>query len=200
MTSNSAPTPALASTTTEPELLDAILNHSQLAHPNPPAGLPMVGDCLEGRHPTLLGRYLIRYPDGNGEPVDRWLASLYGLPVRAHDRVLLLQPGNWPEPVVIGVIDGFATRPESPSTTAATLELQRDEVIRIHGCRGEPLVEVRQHESGPLVRLLSEDINLELPGKLKLAAKSIELEAKQGGVKIAASDDVTVKGEMIQLN
>ncbi|HEV3438481.1 MAG TPA: hypothetical protein VG122_14050 [Gemmata sp.] len=200
MTSNPASTPELTSTTTEAALLDAILNRSPVTHPNPPTGLPMVGDCLEGRHPTLLGRYLIRYPDGTGEPVDRWLASLYGLPVRAHDRVLLLQPGNWPEPVVIGVVDGFATRPGAPSTTAATLELQQDEVVRINGCRGEPLVEVRQHESGPLVRLLSEDINLELPGKLKLTAKSIELEATQGGVKIAASDDVTVKGEMIQLN
>lgn len=197
---NPNPAPTSPATVHEMTLLDAALKHTMLSHSSSPLNQPMVGDCLEGRHPTLLGRYLIRYPGGDGEPVDRWLAGLYGLPVRAHDRVLLLQPGNWPEPIVIGVIDGFASRPESPSTSAATLELRSDEVIQIHGSRGEPLVEVRQQESGPLVRFLSEDINLELPGKLKLAAKSIELEAKQGGMKIAASDDVTVKGEMIKLN
>ena len=200
MNPNPVSTHSLDSTSSEPALLDEILNRSPLAHPNPLLGLPLVGDCLEGRHPTLLGRYLIRYPGGDGEPVDRWLASLYGLPVRAHDRVLLLQPGNWPEPVVIGVIDGFANRPESPAVKAAILELQPDEVVRIHGSRGEPLIEVRQHDSGPLIRLLSEDINLELPGKLKLVAKSIELAATQGGVTISASDDVTVKGETIKLN
>ncbi len=200
MTANSVTFTAAAAATQEHSLLDAVLNQTPSSPTSKMTTQPSVGDCVADRHPTLLGRNHIRHPDGNGEPVERWLASLYGLPVRTHDRVLLLQPGNWPEPVVIGVIDGFAVRPEMTSSTAANLELRSDEVIRIHGCRGEPLVEVRQQESGPVVRLLSLDVNLELPGKLKVSAKSIELEARQGGVNIAASDDVNVKGEVIKLN
>jgi hypothetical protein len=200
MTANSVTFTAAAAATQEHSLLDAVLNQTPSSPTSKMTTQPLVGDCVADRHPTLLGRYLIRHPDGNGQPVERWLASLYGLPVRTRDRVLLLQPGNWPEAVVIGVIDGFAVRPEMTSSTAANLELRSDEVIRIHGCRGEPLVEVRQQESGPVVRLLSLDVNLELPGKLKVSAKSIELEARQGGVNIAASDDVNVKGEVIKLN
>jgi hypothetical protein len=200
VSTNTAPITGTASTTIEPSLLETVLNQTPASSSSLSASQSLVGDCLSDRHPVLLGRYLIRYSNGRGEPIERWLASLFGLPVRTHDRVLLLQPGNWPEPVVIGVIDGFANRPETPTTSAANLELRSDEVVRIHGCRGEPLVEIRQEESGPLIRLLSQDVNLELPGKLKLAARSIELKAVQGGVKIAASDDVIVKGEMIKLN
>jgi hypothetical protein len=188
------------STTSAPSLLDVALSQTPSPPSPPKINVPLVGDCLADRHPTLLGRYLIRFPDRDGESVDRWLASLHGLPVRTGDRVLLLQPDNWPEPVVIGVIDGFACRPQVPASTAANLELRSDEVVRIHGQRGEPLVEVRQSGTGPLVRLLSDDVNLELPGNLKLAAKNIELAAVQGGVTITASDDVTIKGEMIKLN
>lgn len=184
----------------EPSLLEAILSREPEPKPLLVAGLPLVGECLDDRHPTLLGRYLVRSDGPDGVPAEQWLASLYGLAVRRHDRVLLVRPGNWPEPVIVGVIDGFARRPEVPAAVGASLELRADEVIRVHGSRGEPLVEVRQAEGGPIVRLLAEDANLEMPGKLKLAAKSIELQATFGGIKIAATDDVRVTGESISLN
>jgi hypothetical protein len=41
-----------------------------------------------------------------------WLPTLHGIPVREGDRVLVTQPSNAPEPVVVGVIDGFAPLPE----------------------------------------------------------------------------------------
>lgn len=190
-------------TTTEPSVLDEILTRlpeNRPGFPAAPGEAPVVGECLDARHPTLLGRYLVRYPEPDGRPVERWLASLYGLPVRAHDRVLLIQPGNWPEPLVVGVIDGFAIRPEPPAVAAASLELKPDEVVRVVGARGEPLVEVRRNEAGPVVRLLTGDVQLELPGKLALSAKSIDLRATLGGVNITATDDVIVRGESVHLN
>jgi hypothetical protein len=62
------------------------------------------------------------------------------------------------------------------------------------------LVEVFQTDDGPVVRVLNTDAGVELPGKLRLAADSIELEAGAGPIKIKASDDVIVNGEMIHLN
>jgi hypothetical protein len=89
---------------------------------------------------------------------------------------------------------------ESSEVVAAALELRPDEVVRVVGSRGEPLVEVRQNEAGPVVRLMAADVQLEVPGKLKFAAKSIEMQATLGAVNIAATDDVNVTGETINLN
>lgn len=48
--------------------------------------------------------------------------------------------------------------------------------------------------------LLRADLDLDLPGKLRISAKSIELEPKQGQARIEASDDVVVNGEVIHLD
>lgn len=61
-------------------------------------------------------------------------------------------------------------------------------------------MEVFEDESGPVIRLLRDDIDLDLQGKLRVRAKSIELEAKEGQARIKASDDVVVVGEIIHLN
>ena len=82
----------------------------QIATPATGGGsIALVGLCVDDRHPSLAGRVLVRTADGAGER-ERWLATLAHLPVRREDRVLLLQPGNWPEPLVVGVIDGLRPR------------------------------------------------------------------------------------------
>lgn len=160
----------------------------------------LVGEVVDARHPSLRGRVRVRWSDLEGQLFEKWLPALQGLPVRVSDRVLLTQPSNWPEYVVTGVIDGFARRPEVDREEKASLELKRDEALRVKSQSGEDLLELFDTETGPVVRLLGPDVDLDLPGKLRIRAGSIELEAKRGQARITASDDVVVRGETVHLN
>lgn len=169
--------------------------------PSPPTvdGL-LVADCIDARHPTLVGRVLCRTASADGAPVERWVPTLMHLPVREGDRVLLARPQNLAEPVVVGVLDGFTPRPEPARTPAAVRSLAADETVRFESARGEPLVEIAPGEAGPVVRLLSSGVEVESPGAVRLRAASVAIEATQGEVRVAASDDVVVQGEAIHLN
>lgn len=177
------------------------------AEPAPPPVLQpagstdsLVGEVVDDQHPSLRGRVRVRWQDLEGQTFEKWLPRLQGLPVRVADRVLMVRATNWPEYVVTGVVDGFARRPEIERDTKASLELKRDEAVRVQSPEGEDLIEVFQEDSGPVVRFLSEDVDIDLKGKMRVRAKAIELEAKQGQTRIKASDDVVVRGETIHLN
>lgn len=58
-------------------------------------------------------------------------------------RVLLAQPSNLDEPVIVGVLDGFADRPERSPTRSANLALVWDEAIRVEAPNGNELLELR---------------------------------------------------------
>ena len=128
------------------------------------------------------------------------MPCLQSLVVRTGDRVLLTRPANHPEPLVTGVLDSLRRPQPAPLRHGPAVGLRADEAVVVTGERGAPLLEVFEGERGPVVRLLSDDLDLELPGRLRLAAADIQLEARRGSVKVQASDDVVVKGEMIQLN
>ncbi len=160
----------------------------------------MVGMCEKTKHPTLQGRVLVHWEDRSGNKLEKWLPTLQGVTVRERDRVLLVCPGNWLEPVVVGVIDGFALRPARERLEKAALELERDESISVYAANGEKIIEIFNEDSGPVVKLLKEDVEVEMPGNLKISAKSVKIEAKTGDVKIRASEDVKVEGEVIHLN
>jgi hypothetical protein len=159
----------------------------------------VVGECVEARHPTLRGRVLVRW-NVLGASLERWLPTLHAMPVRAGDRVLLAQPSNWSEPVVSGVLDGFARRPKPERSETARITLEPEETVRIASADGTPLVEVYRSEAGPTVRLLSDDVNLDLPGSLHIEARSVQLIATQGEMRLSASDDLVLNGETINLN
>ncbi|MCA9635347.1 MAG: hypothetical protein KC420_04870 [Myxococcales bacterium] len=184
-------------------LLDDVLERQRAAAeaptepPTRPAG-PLIGECVDDRHPVLRGRVRVRIPGDEGEP--RWLPTLQGLALRVGDRVLLVRPGNGEEWIVTGVIDGFAARPRIEPTIAARLELRQDEALSIVSADGQPLVELSAGPGGPCVRLLQADVSVELAGKLVLRADDIELEATQGAVSIKSSDDVILRGEVVRLN
>jgi len=186
--------------------LRAVPQREEQATPSPashePNGPPpaLIGECLNNAHPTLLGRALVRWSDGRGSTQERWLPTLMTVTVRASDRVLLLLPGNSDEPVIIGVLDGFAQRPAAAVHGGPTLELQQDEVVRVQDSNGVALLELASTPEGPLVRLLQADVNVELPGALQISARSIELSARQGEVNIHATDDVALTGAGIRLN
>lgn len=161
---------------------------------------PLVGQVMDTEHPTLRGRVLVRMATPSGDTDERWLPTLQGLAVRELDRVLVTQPTNWPEPVVTGVIDGFARRPEIRRDSKAALELLGDESVRVLSHDGSELVEVFQGEEGPVVRLLQADVNLELEGRLRISAKSLLFEARVGEARIEAKEDVVLRGEGVRLN
>lgn len=166
-----------------------------------PADAPAVcvADCIDARHPSIAGRVRVRWAHA-GRVHERWVPALTGLAIREGDRVLLTRAENHPEPVVTGVLDGFADRPPVPTHVRSTLELKPDEHVRISRVDGTPLLDVVQGQDGPVVKLLAGDVGIELPGKLRLDAEEIELRARRGQVRIKASDDVIVRGEIIRLN
>jgi hypothetical protein len=173
-----------------------------------PAGAPLpaptegmlVAACTEARHPTLLGRVRCRLTMPSGEAVERWFPTLMHLPVRQGDRVLLARPANFAEAIVVGVLDGFTPRPEAPAEAAATRTLASDETVRFESARGVPLLEIGPGPAGPVVRLLSDALDVETKGALRVRAATIELSAQRGALKLEASDDVVVQGEAIHLN
>ena len=161
---------------------------------------PMDGDVVGARDPARPGRARVRWLDADGTEREQWLRTMAHVSVRPGDRVLLVQPVRWSEPLVTGVIDGFSMRLDAELVPAATLSLQPDESVRVSASDGTPLVEVFQSDAGPVVRLCQPNVSIELPGKLRIDAKSIELNAKQGGVAIRATDEVVVQGEAVRLN
>jgi hypothetical protein len=111
----------------------------------------------------------------------------------------LLETENELEPIVIGVIDGFEPR-ETERRAGPSIELAVDETFTLVAENGAPLLEIVRSADGPVVRLLHEDTQLELPGRLRIQASDIELMARGGSVRIEADDDVVVQGEMVRLN
>ncbi|MBW2456184.1 MAG: hypothetical protein JRI68_16820 [Deltaproteobacteria bacterium] len=193
---NPAPAESVSVTESDVDLLDL----------EPSSNLPLastgpwVARCVDPRHPSLIGRICCEIESPGTETVQRWVPTLHGLTVRTGDQVLLSKPANWLEPIVVGVLDGFARRPEQPRTAAAKLVVERDESVLVESQDGQPLVEIRQTDDGPVARLLHEDVHLELRGELRISAKAIALAAREGEARIDAAGDVIVAGETIQLN
>lgn len=160
----------------------------------------LVGEVLDARHPVLQGRVQVRWQAAGADVQTAWLPCLQGITVRRRDRVLLQQAANWPDLLVVGVVDGFAQRPRGETVEAARLQLLADETLTVTAADEQPLLEIQQSETGTRIRLLREDIDIELPGRLQLSARQLDLQATGGSVTIAASDDVKVSGEVIRLN
>jgi hypothetical protein len=157
-----------------------------------------VGLCIDDRHPSLPGRVLVQL-HGDAAP-GTWLPCVAHVVARTGDRVLVQQPRNWPEAIVIGVLDGYEPRAAAPPTTARVLELRRDEQLVVCDDRGEPLVALADGACGPTLRLARPDLALEVPGRLSMRAGTIRLESSAGAIEIEASGDVRIAGELVELN
>ena len=160
----------------------------------------LVGECREEEHPTLVGRSKIVWAGPTGGEQAAWLPRIHCVIVRLGDRVLLQRPANYPEPVIMGVLDGLAPRRLAEKVPGPTVHLRQDESVRVRSEEGVDMLEVYQGEAGPVLRILNQDLDLELPGKLSVRAGSISLKAEDGSVEVDASEDVVVKGEDISLN
>jgi hypothetical protein len=180
-------------------LLEKILETNP-TRPAWPVGEPFVAECVDAKHPTLQGRVKIRWDGIRHEGGEVWVPTLHGMTIRTGDRLLMQVPRGADLPIVIGVVDGFLPRPEPERTVAARIEVKKDEVLQVCTQEGHPVVEIIQDDKGPVVRLLQSDTRVDIQGKLSISAAELELKAVKGEVRIQASDDVNVVGEMINLN
>lgn len=162
----------------------------------------LVGFCADTAHPTLAGRALVRWSTHGNTPRTEgaWLPSLQGLSLRAGDRILLVRPANFDEPVIIGILDGFSRRPVLPTTSGARITVKPDECLTIETVDAEPILRVSHREGGPVISLLTEDARVGTPGSLTFDASAIRFHAHQGEISLIAADDVDIQGEIINLN
>lgn len=190
----------------EVSLLEALLQEAggpsaDTGEPAGPApGSSRVGYCVDDRHPVLQGRARVRWQAGEGSEHATWIPVLQGVTVRTDDRVLVLRPEGWDEPIVVGVVDGYRRRPEPDIRGGPSLELRRDEAFTILAEDGTPVLRVLDRGDGPELQLFAEQTRVRMPGDLELSAGSLVLKAERGGVRVEANDDVVVRGEVIKLN
>ncbi len=187
-------------------LLREVAARSAHAGPGAPAGALataaadlLVGQCTDEVHPALAGRVRVRWADPRQGQREAWLGGLRGIVVRQGDRVLLQQPAGWPEPLILGVVDGLRPR-QRQHRPGPTVCLRSDEALEVRAADGAALLKIHRTEAGPVVRLLDPCVRLDLDGELEVKAAAIRLQATRGSVSVQASEDVDIQGEVVHLN
>jgi hypothetical protein len=193
-------TPVDATQAETRDLLDELLAQTKGSSQAISSASILVGECLEPEHPTLTGRAKISWEGERGGRDERWLAMVQGLVLRRGDRVLIQRPANFDDPLVTGVVDGLRQRERYEAPDSPSLRLKGDQSLTITGESGAPLFSVYEGSSGPVIRLLTKDLEIEVEGRLRMNAEEIELVARRGSVGLKASDDVILQGEMVKLN
>jgi hypothetical protein len=177
--------------------------HSQIAPQE-----TIVGCCLDDNHPEHVDRYQIAFTNERGFAEKRWLEAVKGVEVQRLDRVLLLRVRHLPEPVILASLGNEARKNRTQKNMASELEVRENNTVVLHGETpiqvvthdGRKLVEIGKNRHGPCIRVCRKDMKLDLPGKLSLSAGEIELQAREGDVRIEAEQEVTVQGDLIRLN
>jgi len=165
-----------------------------------PVGTTLLATVTEETNPALPARVRVCWEDENGAERSMWVARLQGLVPRLDDRVIVTFPGNGAEPVVTGVLDSLASTPDPRRTGGPNLTLKQDERLQISGPDGKPWLEVEAHPEGPRLRFLVSPEGLDLPGTVKISGDAVELKARKGEIRLDASGDVRVVGEIVRLN
>jgi hypothetical protein len=165
----------------------------------------LVGEVMDTHHPDLPRFLYVRWIDGNGAQVERWLQRTRGIVASRGDRVLLEQPANWPEKLVTAVLDdGSKVQPvestEKTTVNNPSLQLRDEQCVTIVDVRNQPLLEIHSSSNGPIVRLMNQNATFEVPGKLRFQANTIEFEGGRGGVDIRTEADTVVRSRFIRLN
>jgi hypothetical protein len=164
----------------------------------------LLGEVIDTHHPDLPRLLFVRWIDGNGEQVERWLQRVRGITPLRGDRVLLEQPANWSEKLVMAVLDdGRSGQPIASAVAdsgAPSLQLAAEQCVRIADADDNPLLEIHASNNGPVVRLMNRNATFEVPGKLRFQADTIEFEGGRGGVDIRTEADTVVRSRYIRLN
>ncbi|RKP44528.1 hypothetical protein [Trinickia fusca] len=180
--------------------------------PTQPSSMTMpmtwVGEVIDTHHPEAMGCIKVRWADSSGAPLERWLTCLRNVKPRRGERVLLEQPGNWPEPLIVGTLDAFNALDAGSADTASTqdteraasLKLEPGQCVSIADAQGKVLMQVQASPEGPVVRFLEPNVAVEAAGKLRLAAQMLELEGGRGGIDMRTEADAVVRARYIRLN
>lgn len=156
-----------------------------------------LGECLDVGSAERAGQLLVQYENDSGRCLHRWLDCLRGVEVAVGDRVLLLQTRTETSPIVVGALAGPGEQP--PARRQPQFVVRKGESLRVTNSAGQDLLEIHSTESGPSIRLVGADVDLQLPGKLRIAAEEIDLQSR-AEMRLKAGDDVVVRGTYIRLN
>lgn len=140
---------------------------------------------------------------GAAGPETHWLPRLENAAVRAGQTVLVVKPADGSSPVVVGGLAG-ANGAGWSSAAGHRVEAAQDAAggatVRVLLPDGRTALEIDLREAAPTVRLLDDDVHLDLAGRLRITARSIDLTARQGSATVTAHDDFRVEAERIRLN
>lgn len=162
----------------------------------------LIGEVTDTHHPDAMGRVRVKWSMQDGNTCERWLECVDGVKPGIGDRVLLQSPANWPENLVCGLLKraGRGEPVEPAVEPAVALSLEPDKCVQVSDASGCPLLQVRASPDGPVVTLLNRNVNIEVAGKLRLSAQTLELEGGRGGVDIRTEADTVVRSRYVRLN
>ena len=184
-------------------LLEEISEATTAREPRTPT-LPVVllGTCLQPQDEAQSGRCHVRYQDAHGAWVEHSAAHLEGLFLQTGDEVLLTLPLGASLPVVVGRLAGEEPGLSLPLPGGRKLvfDAKESDVVRLELADGQIALEIDLREEVPTVRLPQKDLTLDVEGRLKIAARSIDLVARLGNVNVKANDDFKVVAERVWLN
>jgi hypothetical protein len=162
---------------------------------------PLVGEIVDTHQPHLPGRVFVRWAIDATETREAWLHCTTQVIARRSDRVLLVRPANFGEWIVTAVL---TREPASvvPQTgeVASRVVLDANEALRIDASDGTPLVEIQSSNHGPVLRVLSHDLELAVAGRLRLSADTIECISGQGGTDLRSDGELVMRSPRIRLN
>ncbi|MDR8728012.1 hypothetical protein [Burkholderia pseudomultivorans] len=162
----------------------------------------LIGEVTDTHHPDAMGRVRVKWSMPDSTTREHWLECMNGVKPEIGDRVLLQSPSNWPEYLIAGLLKrkGSGEPVEPVVEPAMALSLEADKCLQVSDASGCPLLQVRASPDGPVVTLLNRNVNIEVAGKLRLSAQTLELEGGRGGVDIRTEADTVVRSRYIRLN
>lgn len=160
----------------------------------------IVGEVLDTHHPHLPGRVFVRWINAEHKPVELWVQAERHLRLRKGDRVILMMPTGWKQWVVTGALGRDLETPPEPTEDVPELQLEPGQAVRIVNHDGTALITVRQGVDGPELQLGTGNVELKAARTLRIAADTIELHAKHGGVDLRTEGDAVVRARTIRLN
>ncbi|WP_322074523.1 hypothetical protein [Burkholderia cepacia] len=162
----------------------------------------LIGEVTDTHHPDAMGLIRVKWSEQDGKTCERWLECVDGVKPRIGDRVLLQSPVNWPEPLIAGLLTrkGHGEPVKPVVEPAVAISLEADKCVQITDAAGTPLLQVRASPDGPVVTLLNRNVNVEVAGKLRLSAQTLELDGGRGGVDIRTEADTVVRSRYVRLN
>lgn len=186
-------------------LVGAIIEKTYLRKAHPSHHASLLGTCLRPFHPDHKGLCEVRFEEPVGKVKQGWLPYIDGIALRENDSVLLITPTGSRAPIVVGRLSGSETTHSwvLPSGHKLVVEKQQQaggSFIRLELPDGRTALEINFSGETPIVRLPQKDVSLDLEGRLKIAARSIDLVSKLGNVNVKANDDFKVTAERIWLN